>query len=111
MQMLESITTLTEYSKRVETSPLFLAYFTAPGCGVCTSIRPKIEGLLAAHPSIESCIIDISTQQKISAQLSVFSIPAVLFYAQGKETIREARYFSVEQLEEKIERYQTLLEE
>jgi thioredoxin-like negative regulator of GroEL len=107
--MLEPIFSEEEYERKVSESSAFLVYYSSPDCGVCKSIRPKLEMLLADFPLVESGYVDISATGEISAQHSIFTIPAVLVYFQGKETIREARYFSIDILAEQIERYLSLL--
>lgn len=106
--MLEPIEELDTFQDLAKSSEMFLAYLTSPDCGVCGAIKPGIEAILEKHPQIVSVQVDTG-KGEIAAQLSVFSIPAVLVYVQGKETIREARYFSVEILQEQIERYLSLL--
>jgi len=87
-----------------------LTYITGTNCGVCSSIRPKILELLQDRPWIISSEINSHEHQALAAQLSIFTIPAILVHVQGKETIREARYFSIQELTEKIERIGKLLE-
>ncbi len=106
--MLQIVETLDEYKQLIGSSRIFLAYLSAPDCGVCQAIKPQIEAFLEKHPEIVSAQVDTS-HGEIAAQNSIFSIPAVLFYVEGKEMIREARYFSVEILKEKIERYLAIL--
>ncbi|MDI3477356.1 MAG: hypothetical protein PWQ59_881 [Thermoanaerobacterium sp.] len=36
------------------------------------------------------------------AKFSIFTVPTVLLFAEGKEVIREARFISMDMLEEKI---------
>ncbi len=107
--MLEHITSEEEYKRKISESSAFLVYYSSPECGVCKSIRPKLESMLAGFPLVESGYVDITQNGEISAQHSIFTIPAVLVYFQGKETVREARYFSIDILSSRIERYLSLL--
>ncbi len=107
--MLETILSEKEYERKISESSAFLVYYSSPDCGVCKSIRPKLEKMLAGLPLVESGYVDISKNSEIPAQHSIFTIPAVLVYFQGKETIREARYFSIDILTGQIERYLSLL--
>ncbi|HAA63947.1 MAG TPA: thioredoxin, partial [Thermoanaerobacter sp.] len=43
-----------------------------------------------------------------SGKFSVFTVPTVIVYVDGKEAIREARFISMDTLEEKISKYYSL---
>jgi len=93
-----------EYTRILGDHALVLTYITGTNCGVCSSIKPKIEAILADYPELYSVEINSHEDQELAAQLSIFSIPAVLVHVEGKETIREARYFSIQELESRIDR-------
>ena len=86
-----------------------LFYLSRPDCGVCTAIKPKVQSLLEEFPQMDAYDIDLDEMPILAGRFEVFTIPAVLVYAQKREFIREARYFSIEELGRKIERYYELL--
>jgi thiol-disulfide isomerase/thioredoxin len=86
-----------------------LFYLSRTGCGVCTAIKPKVEAMLCEFPRIEAYDIDLDEHPIVAGRFEVFTIPAVLLYAEGREFIREARYFSVEELAGRIRRYYELM--
>ncbi len=87
-----------------------LFYCSTPTCGVCSSIQPKIQKLMREEfPRMGLYYIDIEALPELRGQLSVYSVPAVLGYFQGKELIREARNFSIIELGNKIDRYYGML--
>jgi len=90
-------------------SGMSLFYFSRPDCGVCKAIRPKVEQLTESYPQLSSYYVDLDSVPEAAGTFSIFTIPAVLVYANGKETVREARYFSIYELEERIERYYRML--
>jgi len=51
----------------------------------------------------------VDDNPEAAGQLSVFTVPGILLFIQGKENIREARHLSVPVFEEKIGRYYRLL--
>ena len=53
--------------------------------------------------------VDLNKAKEISGQLSVFSVPTILVYFEGKETIRASRNVHLEELREKIDRYYKLI--
>ena len=86
-----------------------LLYFSLPDCGVCHAVRPKVEALLAERPEIAAYFIDLSVVPEATGRFEVFAAPTVLMFINGRETIRESRYFSMDELTAKIDRYLSLL--
>jgi thioredoxin 1 len=87
-----------------------LFYFSRPDCGVCKTLRPKIETMVREEfPLMEFKYFDLDEQPELAGEYSIFTIPAILVFFNDKETIREARYVSVEALEDSIRRYYDML--
>lgn len=86
-----------------------ILYFGSADCGVCRDMMPKVDKLLAEYPNMEGAYIEASASPELSATHSVFTLPAILVFAEGKEVIREARHMSFLDLSERIERYYNLL--
>lgn len=107
---MKPIETQEAFEEFIQHHQVTLTYITGTNCGVCSSIKPKILEILADRSWIESREINSHKHQALAAQLSIFTIPAVLVHVQGKETIREARYFSIQELTEKIDRIGNLLD-
>ncbi|MDF2678384.1 MAG: NAD(P)H-hydrate dehydratase, partial [Bacillota bacterium] len=93
----------------IENNEMLLIYFGSNSCNVCVAIKPKIDELLMKYPKIKSIQVDVENSVEISSQFNIFTIPAILVFINGKETIREARFISIENLSNKIYRYYSLL--
>lgn len=65
--------------------------------------------MLKKYEKIEFIKIDIDLNPKIASKYSVYTIPTILLFIEGKETIREARFISLLDLDNKINRYYNLL--
>lgn len=99
-----------EFKNLITQEPAVLFYCSTPTCGVCASIKPKIISLIKEDfPKMKFFYIDIEALQELRGQLSVYSVPAILAYFQGKELIREARNFGIMELAGKIDRYYRML--
>ena len=106
MELIDSIEMICEL---IENNNMLLVYFASDSCNVCVAIKPKIEELLKKYEKIKSVMVDIEKSVEISAQYNIFTIPAILVFIYGKETIREVRFISIENLSSKISRYYDLL--
>lgn len=87
-----------------------LIYFSAPSCGVCQVLKPRIMALLAEQfPRIVFAEVDCSQAPALAAQHQVFGVPVVLLYLQGRESFRWVRNLHLEELREQLARPYALL--
>lgn len=89
----------------VEKDEMVLVYFGSSNCSVCVDLKPKIFSLLEKYPKIKSIYVDMEKSHKIGVSYSFFTMPGLLLFIEGKETLREARHISIDDLEMKISRY------
>lgn len=99
-----------EIESLIKDNEILLLYFSSKSCGVCKVIKPKLDEMLKAYPKLKSLQIDVEGNIKLAASYSVFTLPAVIVFVNGKETIREARYINVEEIENRIDRYYKLVD-
>lgn len=82
-----------------------MLYFSAPTCNVCHALKPKLfEAIESNFPESEIISIDISIDAEIAAHFSVFAIPTLLVFLDGKEFLRKSRHMSVEEVVKEIAR-------
>ncbi|MFA9370478.1 MAG: thioredoxin family protein [Labilibaculum antarcticum] len=101
---------LSELEVLKEKRESFYIYFSAPSCGVCQILLPKISGMMQEEfPLLKAFQIDTSQHPEIAAQLGLYTNPSLLVYLDGKEFLRRSRAISVGQVEEEIRRTYNLL--
>lgn len=93
----------------INNNEMVLVYFGSNNCNLCVAMKPKIEELLKSYPKIKSAQVDIEKLLEISAVYNIFTIPVILLFIEGKETIREARHISMQDIKSNIERYYNML--
>lgn len=103
------LNTLDEMDEFIKNNTIAMIYFASESCSVCSALLPKIEKMITKFPKLKISKIKIDEFTKASGQYSIFTLPAILVYIEGKEIIREARFISVEMLEKNIERYYDIL--
>ncbi len=87
---------LEEIRERLNTRSAVCLYFTTTDCNVCKNLKPKVKEVLSTQfPRISFYEIDCQQQPEVAGQFGVFTIPAVICFFEGKETIRLARHFSL----------------
>lgn len=82
-----------------------LIYFSHESCNVCQVLKPKIIDMITEHfPQIKVCYSDTEKLPEIAGQNSVFTVPTILVFLDGKEYIRSSRNISVSVLADQIRR-------
>jgi thioredoxin 1 len=103
------LNTLDEIDEFIKTNTIAMIYFASEGCSVCSVLLPKIEEMITKFPKLKIRKVQVHKFTEAAGQYSMFTLPAVLGYIEGKEFIREARFISVEMLEGTIGRYYNML--
>lgn len=106
MKLLNSVDSVKQL---IHENDMVLIYFGGKSCNVCSAVKPKIIEILKNFPKIKSAQVDVEESISTAAEFNVFTIPVVLMFIEGKEIIREARHLSIEDINNKIERYYGLL--
>ena len=110
--MYQSIKSLEEFKKIVKEKDAVLFYFSHEQCNVCKVLKPKVQELISSNfPKIELFYCDTLKSPELAAQNSVFTVPTLLVYFGGQETIRKSRNLGIEELKAELERpYQLIFE-
>jgi thioredoxin 1 len=89
----------------IQKNPAVMLYFSAPTCNVCHALKPKLlEAIDENFKTFEVVSIDISIDADIAAHFSVFTIPTVLIFLDGREFVRKSRHMSVADVINEIKR-------
>jgi thioredoxin-like negative regulator of GroEL len=106
---MENILSLQDFENKINEKDFVLFYLSKPECSVCVSLLPKVKEVVEAVPGLEGYYVNLGENQEIAGQLRLFSIPVVLVYAGGRETIKEVRNFSIPELQKKLLRISELM--
>lgn len=108
--IIESPTSFENFLEITKSTKAVCFYLSTPECNVCKVLKPKvIEMLEVDFPNIFFCYVDLNEAKEISGQLSIFSVPTILVYFEGKETIRASRNVHLDELREQIDRYYKMI--
>lgn len=105
---MEAVTTLTALQDRIADSDQLLVYVSHPTCSVCHSLKPQVEEMLTEFPEIEAVAVDSDQVPEIAGAYSIFTVPVVLFFLDGRETLRRARFVPIGELTHQLERLQEM---
>lgn len=106
---MEQISSSSQFDNLLHENIFVLAYFSGKNCGVCHALKPKIEMLVGeAFPIIKIVEVSVNELPELAARFTVFTIPVILVFVDGREYIREARNISTVELLRKIEKITSL---
>ena len=97
--------TLEQLQQTIREEVGVLLYFSAEHCNVCHALRPKFKELFDAEFSqIKQIYLDAHEHPEISAHYSVFSVPTMIAFLDGREFVREGRAVSLHKMTEQLAR-------
>ncbi|MCW8944046.1 MAG: thioredoxin family protein [Sedimenticola sp.] len=101
MQTISSITQIDQ----LKSAGALLILFGGAHCGVCQTIKPKIESLMVDQfPDVELAYVDCEQSPDICGQHSVFSLPVIKMYIEGQMYFELVRGFSLMELTNQVDR-------
>lgn len=99
MQQIEDLKTIIDENLAV------ILYFSAPTCNVCHALKPKLfDAIEKNFDKFKIIEIDVSQEQEIAASFSVFAIPTLLVFLEGREFLRKTRHMSIDEVVREIKR-------
>ena len=97
-------------SSDIKKLPAALLYLSNESCNICKVLRPQVEKLLRDEfAKMKFIYVDVNKAPELAAQFSVFTIPTVIAYFEGKEFFRKARAFGIAELATELQRPYDLL--
>lgn len=60
-----------------------IAYFTAPWCGPCRMLKPRLEELERENLDLTVVRIDVSLNPELARQFNIQSVPTLMFFQAG----------------------------
>lgn len=96
----------------LENNELTFIYISREDCSVCHGLLPQVEQVFRKYPEVKCGIIDADEVPGIAGKFSIFTVPVLLLFVEGKEYLREARIVHMQPFEEKVKRiYENVVEQ
>lgn len=103
--MFKQISNFEEFKKVSEENDAVLFYFSHEQCNVCKVLKPKIQELIKQEfPKIKLFYCDTVKTPELAAQNSIFTVPTILVYFAGKESLRKSRNIGIMELKNELQR-------
>lgn len=106
---MNTLNSIEEVKATIASSDLTLVLLSDMGCNVCLAITPELEALAKLYPKAAFISGDAHVVKALVGEFMVFVYPTIIIFAQGKETKRFERVFSVDDIHATLDRYYNLL--
>ena len=87
---------------KIKEEEYFLLYVSMNNCSVCQVDMPKVEKIVN-EKNFTAYHIEASEIPEAVGQLSLFSVPVVILFYEGRETHRQAKIIDFDELNYRIE--------
>ncbi|MGM9932822.1 thioredoxin family protein [Pradoshia sp.] len=104
MKEMKELTSLNMIEDFVQENPMSFLYVSRQECSVCHAVLPRVRELLDHFPDIRLGHIDANAVPEVAAAYSIFTVPVILYFIEGQEVLRKARFIHFEELAEQIEK-------
>jgi thioredoxin 1 len=83
-----------------------LVDFWAPWCGPCRLVSPVVESIGDAHADkLTVAKVNTDENQQLAMRYSIFSIPTLIVFKDGREAARVVGFMPQEAMEERLRDY------
>ena len=104
MNDFQQAVSIEEVREFIRENHLAFVYISREDCSVCHAVLPQVQEILEDYPSIQAIQANADQIPEVAGDFTVFSVPALLLFAEGKELIREARFVNMENLDRQFSR-------
>lgn len=104
MREFTELTNISEVDAFIAENQLAFLFISRHNCSVCHALLPQVQKLMEKFPDIELGHAAADDVEAVAGRFSVFTVPVLLLFVEGKEYVREASIVHMDLFEEKIER-------
>jgi thioredoxin 1 len=105
MAEITDLKNIKEFENFTNFNEAVLIYFSHVECNVCKVLKPKVKELIEKQfVKIKMAYSDTVLYPDVAGQNSIFTVPTILVYLDGREYIRKSRNIGIEELSNLIQR-------
>lgn len=98
-----------EIEEFIKVNLIGVLYFSGATCGACDVIKEKVLHITKDYNGVKLLEVNAIENKKIAAEYNIFSLPILLLFVDGKETLRIGRNFDILEFKSYIDRYYNMI--
>lgn len=102
MEGFVEVTSLEEAKQLIQAENLLLMFIYGETCSVCHAVLPQIKLMIDSFDAIKSIQINHEHVPAVASEFTVFTVPVVLLFLEGKEVLRQARFIDRDLLKHQL---------
>lgn len=103
------LTQESDLNTQIQSETILVVQYGAQSCAPCHALQKKLTDYADSVPGVSALYIPTEDFPELAAQGGVFTVPTIFVYVQGKLTVRESGYFSLQGILDKIDQYRKIL--
>ncbi|MCB1849342.1 MAG: thioredoxin family protein [Gammaproteobacteria bacterium] len=106
----QPITHEAELEQRIALHPALAVWFFSSKCEICSSLKPRLERFFTdSFPRMSLAEVACAALPQTAAAHSVFSVPTLIVYLEGRASLRATRHIPLATLGPRLQRSYDLL--
>lgn len=102
---MKETTDINAFETLLKEKNIVMAYFSHDTCNVCKVLKPKLSTMLQEEfPKVEQVYINTERSPEIAGQYHIFTVPVVILFIAGKESLRKSRSFGIGEISDFLQR-------
>ncbi len=93
----------------IRQNQILILQFGSERCAPCKALQNRIKAWNQERPAVCHVYVTVDELPELCAQMGVFTVPTIFVYVDGKLSLQQSGYFSLNQVLEQIEKYEQLL--
>lgn len=95
---------LAEVKSVVEENDLAFVFLYGEHCSVCHGVLPQVKPIVEKYEQIATVQADVEQIPELSGEYTVFTVPVILLFFNGKEVMRMARFIEMDKLSHQLKK-------
>src|SRR5699024_5014194 len=80
-------------------------FISRENCSVCHGLLPQVQELMEKYPEIKLAHIDADEVEEVAGRFSIFTVPVLLLFVEGKEYVGDVRIVHVQLCDDRVYKY------
>ena len=96
--------TIEEIDAFIHTHTFAFLFLYQENCSVCHAVQPQAAKVLKEFPHIHPLQANVTQLPELAGKFTIFTVPVLLLFVDGKEVMRFARFVEMEKLHHQLKR-------